>query len=77
MAISSSSVETMTSENCPDSKAVPTTLARIGTPKKGRMFLRGIRSEPPRAGIIATLLAKIGPDRSSRSNRHLEFDGLL
>ena len=51
--ISSSSVETITSENIPEFIAVVIALAIIGVPPTGWMFLRGIRLLPPRAGIIA------------------------
>ena len=52
-AISSSSVETIISENNPEFIAVVIALAIIGIPPTGWMFFRGIRLLPPRAGIIA------------------------
>jgi hypothetical protein len=46
-------VDTITSENANDASAAPTGYSIIGRPRNGRMFLRGIRLLPPRAGIIA------------------------
>ncbi len=52
-AISRSSVDTITRSNNPDCRAAAMEYAIIGRPANGRMFFRGIRLLPPRAGMTA------------------------
>lgn len=55
-AISGSSVDTITRSKQPLSRAAAMEWAMIGLPANGRMFLRGMRLLPPRAGMIATFI---------------------
>ncbi len=50
-AISASSVDTYTRSNTSDASAASMVHASIGRPPSGRMFLRGSRFDPPRAGM--------------------------
>src|SRR5690606_29982303 len=54
-AISSSSVETITSSNNPHSSAASMEYAIIGLPRKSLIFFLGIRLLPPLAGMMARL----------------------
>lgn len=53
-AISRSSVETTTSENCPLDNAVSIAQTISGLPDMCRIFFRGMRFDPPRAGMTAS-----------------------
>jgi hypothetical protein len=55
-AISRLSVLTTTRSNKPLSSAAARVYAMSGFPARGRMFLPGIRFEPPRAGMIAMMV---------------------
>jgi hypothetical protein len=57
LAISLSSVDTITSSNNSDPKATSIEYAIIGLPKKSLMFFLGIRLLPPLAGMIHRFLA--------------------
>src|SRR5712672_724778 len=52
-AMRASSVDTCTTSNRLDARAVWRICEIIGRPPKSRMFLFGIRLEPPRAGTMA------------------------
>src|SRR5690606_29869789 len=57
LAISASSVETSTRPKSPQARAASMDQAIIGLPQNDRMFLRGIRLLPPRAGMTAIVSA--------------------
>lgn len=55
LAMATSSVETTTSETYRDRLAWRMLCTTKGIPKSGKVFLRGILSDPPRAGIMAMI----------------------
>src|SRR5712672_390312 len=63
-AIRASSVDTCTTSNRLDARAVWRICEIIGWPQKSRIFLFGIRLEPPRAGTMAIRVGAMGFVRS-------------
>ena len=51
-AANSSSVETTISSNCSEAFAAMMTQEMMGCPQKSLVFLRGMRFEPARAGMM-------------------------